>query len=284
MTLAFSKMHGLGNDFVLLDCRDGQSVPDPVRMTHMADRHTGIGFDQLLTIELAQDEGHLAAYRVWNADGSNAGQCGNGARCVAAWLHHAGVLDIDTNVVLESPSGPIQVRVLSPQRVTVDMGEPRFEPARIPLMTAQQQSRYVLELESDATSPRRVEFGAVSMGNPHAVVEVADTHAAGVDVLGPALTAHSAFPDGCNTGFVTQTDTDRLELRVHERGAGWTRACGTGACAAAAVMRQWNRVGDHVAVHLPGGLLQIDWAGPGTHLWMTGPAAFVFDGRAFDTG
>ncbi len=284
MSLAFSKMHGLGNDFVLLDCRDGMAVPDPVRMAQMANRHTGIGFDQLLAIEPPQGERSLASYRIWNADGSRAGQCGNGVRCVAAWLHRAGALSIDTNAVLDGPSGPVQVRVLSPQQVTVEMGEPRFEPARIPLLKAAQQDRYTLDLDTATQTLRTVELGAVSMGNPHAVVEVTDTHEAEIDATGPLLTTHAAFPEGCNAGFVALTGCDHLELRVHERGAGWTQACGTGACAAAAVMRQWGRVGDHVVVHLPGGSLDIDWTGHGTPLWMTGPAAFVFDGNTHEMG
>ncbi|KRF01187.1 diaminopimelate epimerase [Frateuria sp. Soil773] len=277
MALRFSKMHGIGNDFVVIDGRQRPFALDPAQIRAIADRHAGVGFDQLLSVEPPRDPGCAFYYGIWNADGSPSGQCGNGVRCVAAWLHRAGALAIGDTVRIESPSGPVTVRLLGPHEVTVDMGEPVFEPARVPFRAEAQADRYAIEADGDA-----LEIGAVSMGNPHAVVEVADLAAPSLARLGPALTAHARFPQGANTGFVQKLDRARLRLRVHERGSGWTLACGTGACAAMAVLHRRGEVDDRVQVELPGGRLRIDWAGPGHTLWMTGPAAFVFEGEWLD--
>ncbi|HEY8682315.1 MAG TPA: diaminopimelate epimerase [Rhodanobacter sp.] len=274
MQLRFSKMHGLGNDFVVLDCRHDDFPLDVAQIRALADRHTGVGFDQLLSVEPARDHASAFYYGIWNADGSPSGQCGNGVRCVAAWLHRAGALAIGESVQLESPSGPVTVRLRSATEVTVDMGEPIFEPRRIPFAAEQRADRYRIELGSEA-----LEIGAVSMGNPHAVVSVDDLADPELQRLGPLLSAHERFGQGANAGFVQQLDRGHLRLRVHERGAGWTLACGTGACAAMAVLHQRVAVDDRVLVELPGGTLRIDWAGPGQRLWMTGPAAFVFEGE-----
>jgi diaminopimelate epimerase len=272
--MRFCKMHGIGNDFVLVDARHAPLALPPDRIRAMADRHTGVGFDQLLSVERPRDPSCAFYYGIWNADGSPSGQCGNGVRCVAAWLHRAGALALDQPVRIESPSGPVTVRVLDPQRVTVDMGEPVFDPARIPLLAEEADDRYVFMLEGGS-----VDVGAVSMGNPHAVVTVPDLADPALERLGPQLTAHPRFPQGANTGFVQVLGRDRLGLRVHERGSGWTLACGTGACAAMAVLRRRGQVDARVQVDLPGGRLQIDWPGPGHTLWMTGPAAFAFEGE-----
>jgi diaminopimelate epimerase len=274
MQLHFSKMHGIGNDFVVLDCRHEAFPLDAAQIRALGDRHTGVGFDQLLSVEPARDRSCAFYYGVWNTDGSPSGQCGNGVRCVAAWLHRAGALPLGDTVRLESPSGPVTVRLLSANEVTVDMGEPIFEPARIPFAAELNADRYRLELGADST-----EIGAVSMGNPHAVVSVNDLADPTWDRLGPLLSHHQRFAQGANAGFVRRLDRDHLQLRVHERGAGWTRACGTGACAAMAVLHHRAEVDDSVRVDLPGGTLQIDWAGPGQPLWMTGPAAFAFEGE-----
>ncbi len=266
-------MHGLGNDFVLLDARTLPTLPDPARIRAMADRQRGIGFDQLLSVEPARDRSCAFYYGIWNADGSPSGQCGNGVRCVAAWLHRAGLLALQQTTRIESPSGPVSVRLLAPQRVAVEMGEPVFAPARIPFRADTQADPYPLELE-----PRILQIGAVSMGNPHAVIVVDDLDAPDLLELGPRVSAHPRFPQGANAGFVQRVDRQRLRLRVHERGSGWTLACGTGACAAAAVLRRRGEVDARVQVSLPGGTLQIDWEGSGQPLWMTGPATFVFDG------
>jgi diaminopimelate epimerase len=274
MQLRFSKMHGIGNDFVVLDCRHAGFPLDVAQIRALGDRHTGVGFDQLLSVEPARDPACAFYYGIWNADGSPSGQCGNGVRCVAAWLHRAGALALGDSVRIESPSGPVAVRLLDANTVTVDMGEPIFEPVRIPFAAAAIAGHYAIDV-AGAT----LDIGAVSMGNPHAVVAVDDLADPALQLLGPRLTQHERFADGANAGFVQQLDREHLRLRVHERGAGWTLACGTGACAAMAVLHQRGDVADSVAVELPGGTLRIDWAGPGHTLWMTGPAAFAFEGE-----
>ncbi|TBR35890.1 MULTISPECIES: diaminopimelate epimerase [Dyella] len=274
MNLRFSKMQGIGNDFVMIDARHEGLVLGADEIRAIADRHNGVGFDQLITIERPRDPSCAFYYGIWNADGSSSGQCGNGVRCVAAWLHRAGALALGETVRLESPSGPVTVRLISPHQVTVDMGEPDFAPARIPFQADGAGAHYDIDVGGEDLL-----IGAVSMGNPHAVVVVPDLGAASMFRHGPLLSTHARFPEGANTGFVQVIDRTHLRLRVHERGSGWTLACGTGACAAMAVMHQRGEVDDSVRVDLPGGSLQIDWQGPGHTLWMTGPAAFVFEGE-----
>ncbi|WP_426701430.1 diaminopimelate epimerase [Rhodanobacter sp. Col0626] len=273
MPLHFWKMHGIGNDFVVLDCRQRAFSLDAFEIRALADRHTGVGFDQLLSIEPARDPACAFYYGIWNGDGSPSGQCGNGVRCVAAWLHRAGALALNDDILIESPSGPVTVRLIAPGDVIVDMGEPVFEPARIPFVADEPANRYDIDVNGDA-----LVIGAVSMGNPHAVMVVQDLADPDLQRLGPLLSSHERFAQSANAGFVQPVDRGHLRLRVHERGAGWTLACGTGACAAMAVLHQRGEVDDHVRVDLPGGSLQIDWAGPGHSLWMTGPAAFSFEG------
>jgi diaminopimelate epimerase len=274
MQLRFSKMHGIGNDFVVLDGRHAGFPLDVAQIRALGDRHTGVGFDQLLSVEAARDPACAFYYGIWNADGSPSGQCGNGVRCVAAWLHRAGALALGDSVRIESPSGPVTVRLLDANTVTVDMGEPIFEPVRIPFAADIAADRYAIAAGGDA-----LEIGAASMGNPHAVMVVRDLADPALQRLGPLLSGHERFPQGVNAGFVQRLDRDHLRLRVHERGAGWTLACGTGACAAMAVLHRRGDVGDSVGVDLPGGSLRIDWDGPGHTLWMTGPAAFAFEGE-----
>ncbi len=274
MQLRFSKMHGLGNDFVVLDCREHEFALDAAQIRALADRHTGVGFDQLLSVEPPRDPSCAFYYGIWNGDGSPSGQCGNGVRCVAAWLYRAGALALDESVRIESPSGAVTVRLRGPLEVTVDMGEPVFEPARIPFTAP--QSAQLCEIEIDQ---QLLQIGAVSMGNPHAVMPVVDLDDPSLQRLGPALTSHERFAEQANAGFVQLLDRTHLRLRVHERGAGWTLACGSGACAAMAVLRERGEVADRVQVELPGGTLRIDWPGPGHTLWMTGPAAFAFEGE-----
>jgi len=271
--LAFSKMHGIGNDFVLLDCRTRPFALDADGVRAIADRHTGVGCDQLISIEPARTPGCAYYYGIWNIDGTPSGQCGNGVRCVAAWLHRAGALAAGAPARLESPSGPVTVEVLAADRVAVDMGEPVFAPARIPFAAAVAADRYPLDVAGTT-----LEVGVVSMGNPHVVLEVADLADPALERLGPALSTHPRFAAGANAGFVQRGDAGHLRLRVHERGAGWTQACGSGACAAMAVLRRRGLVAAEVAVDLPGGTLTIGWSGPGASLWMTGPAAFAFEG------
>lgn len=270
--LLFSKMHGIGNDFVVIDCRARALPLDQAAISRLGDRHMGVGFDQLLTIEPARDPGCAFRYGIYNRDGSEAGQCGNGVRCVAAWLRRAGAL-AEGLTRLESPSGPVAVEMLRDGRVRVDMGVPQFAPPAIPLIGSTAATTYRRRFGAED-----VEFGAVSMGNPHAVIEVADSAAAPVARWGPWLETHPDFPDRANVGFAQVISPRAIRLRVWERGVGETLACGSGACAAVVVLAQRGRVAEEVDVHLPGGLLQIAWAGPEQPVWMTGPAAFVFEG------
>ncbi|HET7561996.1 MAG TPA: diaminopimelate epimerase [Rhodanobacteraceae bacterium] len=278
MGLRFTKMHGLGNDFVVLDARAAPLPLSDTDVRAMADRHTGIGFDQLLVIEATRNPACVAAYSIRNADGSFAEQCGNGARCIGAWLHRAGALAIGADARLESPAGVIGMHLVDESTVTVEMGVPVFEPARIPFDASAAANVYPLDI-AGAT----IEIAAVSMGNPHAVLQVADLADPRIDRLGPAITAHPRFPQGANAGFAQVVNRSHIRLRVHERGAGWTQACGSGACAAVAALRQADAVADQVRVELPGGVLDIAWQGSGHALWMTGPAAFAFDGEWLGT-
>ncbi len=271
-SLRFSKMHGIGNDFVLIDCRTRPFDLDSADIRRLGDRHTGVGFDQLLSIEPATDPACAYRYGIWNTDGSRAGQCGNGVRCVAAWLARAGALGAGATR-LESPSGAVAVELLDDASVRVAMGTPVFDPRAVPLRATAEAPTYRLDVVG-----HRIELGAVSMGNPHAVIEVGDVALAPVATLGPQVEMHADFPDRCNVGFVQVLDRGHLRLRVWERGVGETLACGSGACAAVAVLRRHGRVDERVSVELPGGTLGIEWSGAG-ELWMTGPATFVFEGE-----
>lgn len=272
----FSKMHGAGNDFVVLDLRDGRAPPTPAECARIADRHRGIGCDQLLTIEPAPGADAVAAYRIWNADGSVAGQCGNGARCVAAWLVRAGAAPAQGGFAIASPAGLHAVQRDAGGDFVIDMGAPRFAPEAIPLAGfAQAQDAYPLDLDGQAFA-----VGAVSMGNPHALLEVDAVERADVAGIGAALQRHPAFPQSANVGFAQVLAPTHIRLRVYERGAGETLACGSGACAAVAVLDRRGRVraADGVAVELPGGRLTVRADARG-HLWLAGPAVFVFEGE-----
>lgn len=271
--LQFSKMHGAGNDFVVIDLRGGLLAPDAALVAAMGDRHTGIGFDQLLSVEDANRPDCVARYRIWNADGSVAQQCGNGARCVAAWLRRDGTA-AGRQFRLDSPGGPIDVECRDDSSYSLDMGRPEFRPARIPFVVPAEAPHYALALAGGT-----VHFGAASMGNPHAVIEVASAANAPVHALGPALQARPEFPEGVNVGFAQVLAPDRIALRVYERGAGETLACGSGACAAVAVLVRQGRVGRDVFVELPGGTLEIHWPAADGPITMAGPATFVFEGE-----
>ena len=271
-TLRFTKMHGAGNDFVVLDLRGGRPAPGAGLARALGDRHTGVGFDQLLTIEDPGQAGALARYRIWNADGSAAQQCGNGARCVAAWLQRDGAAS-ESSFVLEAPPGPVTVQALGGGRYALALGVPRFEPADLPFRADVAGDSYRFTLGG-----QDITFGIASMGNPHAVIEVPDVAAADVAGLGPALQARDEFPEGVNVGFAQVLAPDRIRLRVFERGAGETLACGSGACAAVAVLARRGRIGRHVFVELPGGTLEITWPGDHSPVTMAGPTAFVFEG------
>ena len=270
MRLPFTKMHGLGNDFIVV--RDaGELAPETIRA--LADRHTGIGFDQLLW--LAESDTADVYYRIFNADGGEVEQCGNGARCIARYI--AGDSEDFSRVWnLAYPDGVVQARLRPAGGVAVTMGEPDFDPASLPFDATgleESEGRYTLDVDGTA-----VEMSLVSMGNPHAVIEVPDGVVPEVERLGPLLESHERFPNRANIGFMQIVSPEHIRLRVYERGVGETTACGTGACAAVAAGRRAGQLGDDVAVHLPGGVLGVRWAGPGEPVWLIGEAVTVFDG------
>lgn len=273
LPLRFSKMHGAGNDFVVLDLRDGTPPPDAEQCRALADRHVGVGCDQILTIEAPQAAEAVARYRIWNADGSSSQQCGNGARCVAAWLVRDGAAGA-SGFVLESPAG-LHAVDRDGAHFRIAMGVPAFAPDAVPLVGFDAAPLYTGVLD-DGTS---VAFGAASMGNPHAVIEVDDLQAAPVARIGTALQASRWFPESVNVGFAQVLAPDRIALRVFERGVGETLACGSGACAAVAVLARRGRIARCADVSLPGGTLRIAWPEDAATLTMAGPAAFVFEGE-----
>jgi diaminopimelate epimerase len=268
--MRFTKMHGLGNDFIIFDAPPG-GAPAPEAIRRLADRFTGIGFDQALMLEPPRRPGTAVYYRVFNADGREVEQCGNGARCIARHIgERAGAPQPE--LVLDSPGGLVQAR-LQGDRVSVTMGVPDFNPASLPFEASGEA--YVYPLTVGASE---VEIGAVSVGNPHAVIRVPAVADAPVARLGPAIENHARFPKRTNVGFMEVVDRGHIRLRVHERGTGETRACGTGACAAVAVGRRHGLLDEKVQVDLPGGRLDIQWKGPGEPIWMTGPAERAFEG------
>jgi diaminopimelate epimerase len=272
MKIEFTKMHGLGNDFMVINqvTQNVELTPDMIRA--WADRHTGIGFDQLLLVSPPSSPDVDFNYRIFNADGSEVEQCGNGARCFARFVYDKKLTS--KNVIpVETASGRIQLRLEQNGLVTVNMGEPVFEPAQIPLQADHRQSLYKFDVDGDT-----VELASVSMGNPHGVLQVYSVDAAPVDKLGPKLEAHPLFPNKANIGFCEVVDRDHMKLRVFERGVGETLACGTGACAAAVVNIAAGRVNNNVSVTLPGGTLEIEWQGEGHPVLMTGPATTVYEG------
>jgi diaminopimelate epimerase len=277
MHLDFTKMHGLGNDFIVFETpRDGQ-LPSVAEWRALAARHTGIGFDQAMVLEPPRRAGTHAYYRIFNSDGSEVEQCGNGVRCLAAFLHRRGVLangNKDGEILLDSPSGLIRARIHDENLISVDVGAPNFDPKSLPFDASAEAHVYPL-----AVAGTEVEIGAVSIGNPHAVLTVNSVASAPVDRLGPAIEKHPRFPKRVNVGFMEIVDRTHIRLRVFERGAGETLACGTGACAAVVVGRRHGRLDSTVEVELPGGKLEITWNGPGEHIWMKGPTAVSFTGR-----
>lgn len=276
--IRFSKMQGLGNDFVVIDAvrQSIQLTAEQVRQ--IADRRFGIGCDQLLLVESPRTAGVHFRYRIFNADGSEVQQCGNGARCFARFVREQGLSTVD-ELVVETASGVIRLWLTDDQQVRVNMGIPQFDPATLPFL-ATLQTRYQLTLAAthNHPTPLPIEGGAVSMGNPHFVIPVAAIDRAPVTTLGPRVERHPAFPERVNVGFMQHLAADHIALRVWERGSGETLACGTGACAAVAVGRHWAQLAPSVRVDLPGGTLQIDWSGHHAPLWMTGPAVTVFEG------
>jgi len=273
MRVDFTKMHGLGNDFIVLDAPPGAPLPSAATWRRLADRHTGIGFDQALVLSAPTRPGAAVHYRIFNADGGEVEQCGNGARCVAELLRRRGLAN-GGPLRMDSAAGPVEARVVAPGRISVNMGVPDFDPRALPFDAPAPAATYPIGVDGET-----LEFGAVSMGNPHAVLRVPAVEAAPVERVGRALQQHPRFPARVNVGFMQVIDAGHIRLRVYERGVGETQACGTGACAAVAVGRNLGLLGADVEVHLPGGRLDIHWEGPGQPLWMTGPAEVAFEGR-----
>jgi diaminopimelate epimerase len=273
MRIDFTKMHGLGNDFIVLDLPSEQRLPSAAQWRALADRHAGIGFDQALVLLPPRRTDADVFYRVFNADGGEVEQCGNGARCIAALLHARG-LTRHGALLLDSPSGPIAARIGPGGEVSVDMGVPDFDPRALPFEAAQEADPYTLEVAGHT-----LEIGAVSLGNPHAVLRVESIVSAPVATLGPAIERHPRFPRRVNAGFLEIVSHDAVRLRVYERGAGETRSCGTGACAAVAIGRRRGLLGPQVRVAVQGGELRVNWQGPGEHIWLSGAAAVSFEGQ-----
>jgi diaminopimelate epimerase len=272
MRLSFTKMHGLGNDFVVLDAFQHTLALTSEQVRFLADRHRGVGCDQVLMVEPPNDASADFFYRIYNSDGTEAQQCGNGARCFARFVHSRG-LTVKEQLELQTRSGRIRVILGEGDEVHVNMGVPRFEPADLPFRAARRAPSYRRRV--GATT---IEFGAVSVGNPHAVVRVANVDEVPVERIGPALESHGDFPQRVNVGFMQVLGPEHVRLRVYERGAGETLACGSGACAAVAVGHVQQLLGKRATVDLLGGRLVISWQGEGTPLWMRGPATHVFEG------
>jgi diaminopimelate epimerase len=273
MRLDFLKMQGLGNDFLVFDAaQPARHSVDSNKLRALADRHTGIGFDQALMLEAPREAHSRVFYRVFNSDGSEVEQCGNGARCVAA-LMYARQPELGREMTMESTGGVVHARVLEDGMVSVDMGIPNFEPRSLPMEAHGEMPVYSLEIDG-----ADIEFGAVSMGNPHVVLRVPDVKSAPVERFGPTIERHRLFANRTNVGFMQVVDRRRIKLRVHERGVGETQACGTGACAAVAFGAKRDLLDSEVRVDLPGGSAIVSWSGPGQHIWLTGPATMVFTG------
>jgi diaminopimelate epimerase len=273
MRLKFTKMHGLGNDFIVFDAPRPGDLPPPATLRRLADRRTGVGFDQALVLGPPRRDGTDVYYRIFNADGSEVEQCGNGARCIAR-LVASRVADRERMLALDSPGGIVNARLRADGLVSVAMGVPDFRPASLPFEAPEEAPGYSVSLPGGP-----VEFGAVSVGNPHAVIRVRSVKDAPVDSVGPAMENHPRFPRRVNVGFLEIVAPDHVRLRVYERGVGETRACGTGACAAVAIGRRHGPLAEEVRVDVPGGRLIVQWPGPGEPIWLTGPAETAFEGH-----
>ncbi|NJN45187.1 MAG: diaminopimelate epimerase [Candidatus Competibacteraceae bacterium] len=272
MSLRFTKMHGLGNDFVVIDGINQPVALDSAQIRKMADRHFGIGCDQLLLVEAPHTTEVDFRYRIFNADGEEVEQCGNGARCFARFVREQGLINRDT-IRVETRGGIIQLLLEADGQVTVDMGRPRLRPEEIPFIAPVQAECYRIALDH-----KELQIGAVSMGNPHAVLQVASVDQAPIAEWGPRLERHERFPQRVNVGFMEVVQRDWIKLRVYERGVGETLACGTGACAAVVVGRLQQHLDEVVRVQLRGGDLTVRWADGEEPVWMTGPATRVYEG------
>ncbi|OGO94443.1 MAG: diaminopimelate epimerase [Coxiella sp. RIFCSPHIGHO2_12_FULL_42_15] len=277
MEIQFTKMQGLGNDFVVIDATKHPFQLSSAQIQRMANRRFGVGFDQMLVIEAEDDSVADFRFRIFNADGTEVGQCGNGARCVALFLKQQQLCNKPI-IRLSTLGGLLELSLKTGDKVTVSMGVPRFEPNQIPFVTNAVQKEYQVEVDD-----KLVTFGVVNVGNPHAVITVSEISAEQVATLGEKISRHKRFPEGVNVGFMQVIDPQNIRLRVYERGAGETLACGSGACAAMVIGRRNGLLQERVTVSQPGGSLSIDWQGPQSTIKMTGPAATVFYGRWIDS-
>ncbi|MEE9254739.1 MAG: diaminopimelate epimerase [Pseudomonadales bacterium] len=273
MQFRFSKMHGLGNDFMIVDLVTQRAELTPELVARLSDRQRGVGFDQLLTLEPPSDPDVDFRYRIYNADGSPAEQCGNGVRCLGRFVRDH-KLCAKPSIILQNDDARVVVTMVGSDDAEVDMGVPSLDPEAIPFRTESPGPTHELEADGE-----RVTLTPVSIGNPHAVLEVEDVVDAPVSRLGPLIERHDCFREGVNVGFCQIVDPGFIRLRVHERGVGETQACGSGACAAVVAGRLNGRLGEHVKVSLPGGKLRISWQGPGTPIRMCGPACLVYEGH-----
>ena len=272
MKFNFSKMHGLGNDFVVIDAINQSISLTSEQIRFIADRHFGVGCDQLLLVENSDVSEADFRYRIFNSDGGEVEQCGNGARCFASFVHDQGLTN-KKEIPVITQAGLILLKLENDGQVTVNMGQVAFEPKSIPLLAAEEQANYSLEIDG-----KIIIFSAVSVGNPHAVIQVDDIKTAPVAELGAKIQAHKRFPESVNVGFMQIIDRSHIKLRVFERGVGETQACGTGACAAVVAGRSQGLLEDTVDVSLSGGNLSIHWEDEQNPVMMTGPTATVFTG------
>jgi diaminopimelate epimerase len=273
MHIQFTKMHGLGNDFVVVDATQIPISLTPSQIRQLSDRRTGIGFDQLLLIEPSTDKTHDFIYRIYNADGNQVEQCGNGARCVGRYIFNEKLSSKD-KLLLQTVAGPLEVKQELDGSITVDMGKPNFVPEKIPFCTNNESSEYHLSVAG-----HEITFGAVSLGNPHAIIKVQNVSKAPVAELGEALQRHPAFPKQVNVSFMQISSQNAIDLRVFERGVGETRACGSGACAAVVMGQLWGDLGKDVIVTLPGGMVKVARPKSEGNVYLTGPAEYVFRGE-----
>ncbi len=273
MLMNFTKMHGLGNDFVVIDAINQSISLSEQQIRKLADRNFGIGFDQLLMVDKPMTANADFKYRIFNADGSEVAQCGNGARCFARFVRDKGLTDKD-EVIVDTDAGQLVLRFDAEGLITVNMGVPRHAPQQIPLLADAEAVSYIAPLSSG-----ELRFSAVSMGNPHAVILVDDVNTAPVAVVGAEMESHSLFPQRANIGFMQIINRQQVKLRVYERGAAETLACGSGACGAVVTGIELGLLDQTVQVSLPGGDLKINWQGRGQPVLMTGPAVSVYEGQ-----
>ncbi len=275
MLLRFTKMHGLGNDFVMIDLITQRATIRPELIQSLADRRLGVGFDQLLTVSPPDDPECDFRYTIYNADGSEAEQCGNGARCFLRFVRDEG-LTTKSKVRLQTNTGTITCKLQKDGNVTVNMGKPALQPSKIPFEADERQTTYDLLPGADCPP---IQLAAINVGNPHAVITVNDVDTAPVSKLGPLIESHERFPERVNAGFMEVVSKDKIRLRVFERGVGETKACGSGACAAVVAGRLQGLLNEEVDVELTGGHLKVRWAGDDADIEMTGPACRVYEGR-----